>query len=152
MMLETNGKEISINSEHWIYLTNLKAYNEGLLVGAYLYLPFSEEELEEAYKAVYVGNEFVNKYGKSYEEYFITDYDLPFDIGEYEFPQVIIEKYSELSDYLEYPRKVRLCISRYGYFEIPNNLINYIDYKAIGLDYTIDSSGDFIAEAYIEYT
>ncbi|MGF2145387.1 hypothetical protein ACQUEF_08470 [Vagococcus fluvialis] len=31
-------------------------------------------------------------------------------------------------------------------------MINYIDYEAIGRDYTMDSSGDFIAEAYIEYT
>ena len=63
------------------------------------------------YKAIYVGNEFVNKYGESYEEYFITDYDLPFDIGEYDMPQAITEKYSELSEYLGYPREVVKAIA-----------------------------------------
>ena len=177
MMLEANGKEIGNSSKHWIYLTNLKAYNEGLLVGVFLYLPFSEEELEEAYKAVYVGNEFVNKYGESYEEYFITDYDLPFDIGEYDFPQAITEKYSKLSDYLEYPREVVKVIAENlgseiniieldndmlgsdeeklgyalvdrGYFEIPDNLINYIDYEAIGKEYMLISCGECVSEKY----
>lgn len=176
-MLEANGKEIGNSSEHWIYLTNLKAYNEGLLVGVYLYLPFSEEELEEVYKAIYVSNEFVNKYGESYEEYFITDYDLPFDIGEYVFPQAITEKYSELNDYLEYPREVIKVIAENleseiniieldndilgsdeeklgyalvdtGYFEIPDNLINYIDFEAIGRDYVTNSSGEWVSKQY----
>lgn len=172
MMLEADGKEIGNSSECWIYLTNLKVYNEGFLVGVYLYLPFSEEELLEVYKAVYVDNEFVNKYGKSYEEYFITDYELP---------QVINEKYSDLSDYLECSREVVKVIAQnpgseiniieldndilgcdeeklgYAlvgrrYFEIVDNLINYIDYEAVGRDYTMNSSDEFIAEAYIEYT
>lgn len=181
MMLEANGKEIGNSSEHWIYLTNLKAYNEGLLVGVYLYLPFSEEELQEAFKAVYVGNEFINKYGESYEEYFITDYDLPFDIDEYDFPQAITEKYSELSDYLEYPREVVKVIAEnlgseiniieldndilesdeeklgyalvdMRYFEMPDNLINYIDYDKIGKDYILGSSGEFSTSGfYVEF-
>lgn len=179
MMLEANGKEVGNVNEHWIYLTNLKAYNEGLLVGVYLYLPFSEEELQEAYKVIYVGDEFVNKYGESYEEYFITDYDLLFDIGEYEFPQAIIEKYSDLSDYLGYPREVVKVIAEnlgseihiieldndvlgsdeeklgyslvdMGYFEIPDNLVNYIDYEAVGRDYAINSSGEFAIDYFIE--
>ncbi|MFI3685656.1 antirestriction protein ArdA [Vagococcus fluvialis] len=178
MMLEANGKEVGNASEHWIYLTNLKAYNEGLLVGVYLYLPFSEDELQEAYKAIYVGKEFVNKYGESYEEYYITDYDLPFDIGEYEFPQSITEKYSELSDYLEYPREVVKVIVEnlgseihmieldndvlgsdekklgyalvdMGYFEIPDHLVNYIDYEVVGRDYAINSSGEFVTNYFI---
>lgn len=177
MMLEANGKEVGNVNEHWIYLTNLKAYNEGLLVGVYLYLPFSEEELQVAYKVIYVGNEFVNKYGESYEEYFITDYDLPFDIGEYEFPQTITEKYSELSDYLEYPREVVKAIAEnlgseihiieldndilgsdeeklgyalvnIDYFEIPDNLINYIDYEAIGRDYDLNTCSEWVSRQY----
>lgn len=179
MMLEANGKEIGDSSEHWVYLTNLKAYNEGLLLGVYLYLPFSEEELQEAYKAIYVGNEFVNEYGESYEEYFITDYDLPFDIEEYDFPQAITEKYNELSDYLKYPREVVKMIAEnlgseiniieldndilgsdeeklgyalvdMGYFEIPDNLVNYIDYGAIGRDYKLEKSCEIVNNFCIE--
>ena len=179
LLLEANGKEVGTTSSHWIYLTNLKAYNEGLLVGVSLYLPFSEEELEDAFKAIYVDGEFVDEYGESYEEYFITDYDLPFVIGEYEFPPAITEKYSELSEYLEYPREVIKVIAEnldseiniieldrdilgsdeerlgyalvdMGYFEIPDNLINYINYEAIGRDYKIDVIGEFALRYFIE--
>lgn len=180
MMLEANGKEVGHTSEHWIYLTNLKAYNEGTLVGVYLYLPFSEEELQEAYQAIFVGSEFINTQGEPYEEYFITDYDLPFDIGEYDFPQAISEKYSELNDYLEYPgevvkviaenlnsevsiieldndilgsdeKKLGYAIVDMEYLEIPDNLINYIDYEAIGRDYAMDVGGEFIRNYFISF-
>ncbi|EQA5469017.1 antirestriction protein ArdA [Enterococcus faecalis] len=180
MMLEANGKEIGVRSEHWIYLTNLKAYNEGYLLGVYLYLPFSEKMLEEAYQAIYVGNEFINEFGESYEEYFITDYDLPFDIGEYDFPQAIAEKYCMISDYLGYPREVIKVITDnldcdinimeldhsirgseeeklgyalvdMGYFEIPNNLLNYIDYEVIGKEYLMNVGGEFVESYFVEF-
>lgn len=128
-----------------------------------------------------MSNEFVNKYGESYEEYFITDYDLPFDIGEYDFPLAITEKYIELSDYFEYPREVVKVIAENlgceiniieldndilgsdeeklgyalvdkGYFEISDNLINYIDYEAIGRDYLINSSGEIKERCLIEFS
>lgn len=37
-----------------------------------------------------------------------------------------------------------------GYFEIPDNLVNYIDYEAVGRDYAINSSGEFAIDYFIE--
>lgn len=33
------------DSNHWIYLTNLKAYNEGFLLGMFLHFLFDEDDL-----------------------------------------------------------------------------------------------------------
>lgn len=57
-----------------IYLTNLAEYNAGTLVGKWLELPLSDEELEKEMREV-LGDD---------EEYFITDYEAPFNIDEYE--------------------------------------------------------------------
>lgn len=57
-----------------IYLSNLSAYTRGILKGEWLTLPCSPDELQAVIKRV-LGND---------EEFFITDYDLPFSISEYE--------------------------------------------------------------------
>ena len=56
-----------------IYIANLGKYNEGELVGAWFLPPISMEEVAEK-----IG------LNETYEEYAIHDYELPFDIGEYE--------------------------------------------------------------------
>jgi len=48
-----------------IYLTNLGKYNEGELVGLWLKLPYTDEELQTALKQIGIGEQ--------YEESFITD-------------------------------------------------------------------------------
>src|SRR5699024_8512847 len=55
-----------------VYVTNLGKYNEGELVGEWFDYPFSEEHISEV-----IGLD------SNYEEYFITDYELPFHINEY---------------------------------------------------------------------
>lgn len=75
-----------------IYLTNLGKYNEGMLVGEWVDLPVSEEELEKVFKRI--GN------NDEYEEYFITDYESDIDgvkVGEYEN----IDDLNELAKALE---------------------------------------------------
>lgn len=57
-----------------IYLTNLAKYNEGTLKGKWLDLPLDDEELSSEVRSVL---------GKD-EEYFITDYEAPFNLDEYE--------------------------------------------------------------------
>jgi hypothetical protein len=59
-----------------IYLSNLLAYTRGVLKGEWVSLPCSSDELQAAIKKV-LGN-------KGDEEFFITDYELPFEISEYE--------------------------------------------------------------------
>lgn len=178
MMLEADGQRFGGDSKHWIYLTNLGAYNEGFLLGAYLHFPFDSDDLDAVYKAIYVGNEFVDEFGCSYEEYFITDYDAPFSIGEYDFPQALAEKYDSLEEYIDYPDEVIRVIAGYqgerpiihelfegstdeeklgyvlvdeGLIMVPEHLRNYIDYEAIGRDYAINVSGEFVGEYFIEF-
>lgn len=75
-----------------IYLTNLGKYNEGMLIGEWVDLPVSEEELEKVFKRIGINDE--------YEEYFITDYESDIDglkVGEYEN----IDDLNELAEALE---------------------------------------------------
>lgn len=57
-----------------IYLTNLARYNSGELFGKWIDLPMEDDDLKQAVKDV-LGSD---------EEFFITDYEAPFSIGEYE--------------------------------------------------------------------
>lgn len=57
-----------------IYIANLAKYNEGKLVGEWLTLPLSREELEERIDEI-LGED---------EEYAIHDYEAPFYISEYD--------------------------------------------------------------------
>lgn len=75
-----------------IYLTNLGKYNEGELIGEWVTLPITEEELEAVFERIGINEE--------YEEYFITDYETDVDglkIGEYDN----LEELNELAETLE---------------------------------------------------
>lgn len=75
-----------------IYLTNLGKYNEGHLIGEWVDLPISNEELEKVLDRIGINEE--------YEEYFITDYETDFDgieIGEYSN----LEALNEMAETLE---------------------------------------------------
>lgn len=51
-----------------VYITNLGKYNEGYLIGKWLKLPASDEEIEEVLKEIGID-------GVRYEEYFFTDWE-----------------------------------------------------------------------------
>lgn len=75
-----------------IYLTNLGKYNEGHLIGEWVDLPISNEELQKVLDRIGINEE--------YEEYFITDYETDFDgieIGEYSN----LEDLNEMAETLE---------------------------------------------------
>ena len=75
-----------------IYLTNLGKYNEGQLIGEWVELPTSEEELEKALERIGINEE--------YEEYFITDYETEIEglkVGEYDN----LEELNELAELIE---------------------------------------------------
>lgn len=60
-----------------IFLTNLGKYNEGELIGEWVELPTSQEELKKVFERIGINEE--------YEEYFITDYECDlYEVGEYE--------------------------------------------------------------------
>lgn len=93
-----------------IFLTNLGKYNEGELVGEWVELPISNEELQEVFKRISID-------GKEYEEYFITDYECDFyEVGEYENLDTlneIAERIEELDE--EESKVVKTLISELGY-------------------------------------
>ena len=103
-MLKENVNEMSLSA----FVTNLGKYNEGELVGEWVKFPVSQEELDNVFKRIGIGEE--DEFGQPYEEYFITDYDgntpseLKNQLGEYtsiETLQVvakILEKINELGD------------------------------------------------------
>lgn len=75
-----------------IYLTNLGKYNEGFLVGEWVELPATDEELEAVKTRIGINAE--------YEEMFISDYETDVDgveVGEYEN----LEELNELAESLE---------------------------------------------------
>lgn len=60
-----------------IFLTNLGKYNDGELIGEWVELPASQEELKKVFERIGINEE--------YEEYFITDYECDlYEVGEYE--------------------------------------------------------------------
>lgn len=72
-----------------IYVTNLGKYNEGYLIGEWVELPVSEEELQAVYNRIGIN--------ERYEEVFITDYETDISglkVGEY-------DNISELNDLAE---------------------------------------------------
>lgn len=76
-----------------VFITNLGKYNEGELVGKWVEMPIDEDELEEVLESIGINAE--------YEEYFITDYEAPFEIGEYDSIESINEKIEAYEDALE---------------------------------------------------
>lgn len=75
-----------------IFLTNLGMYNEGSLVGKWVNIDENSEmdDFEEYFKEIGINEE--------YEEYFITDYEAPFEIGEYDSIDSIVNKCEQCSE------------------------------------------------------
>lgn len=92
-----------------IYLTNLGKYNEGELIGEWVQLPISNEDLQKVFERIGIN--------KEYEEYFITDYECDFyEIGEYESISTlneIAEKIDNLDE--EQEQVVKVLMSECGY-------------------------------------
>lgn len=88
-----------------IYIANLGKYNEGELVGKWVTLPISEEELNEVFVEIGLGRfdedgNYVHGLevdGIFYEEWAIHDYESPFEIGEYER----IDKLNEIAERMQ---------------------------------------------------
>ena len=79
--------------EHRIYLTDLHAYNNGALIGDWV-------EITEFDRNKHNFNEICRRCGiKDGHEFFITDYESPFDIDEYIDPETLYR----LSDLLKDP-------------------------------------------------
>lgn len=69
-----------------LFLTNLGMYNDRNLIGKWIDIDENStmDDFEEDFKEIGINEE--------YDEFFITDYEAPFEIGEYENLQSIIDK------------------------------------------------------------
>lgn len=92
-----------------IYLTNLGKYTEGELIGEWVELPVSQEELQKVFERIGID--------KEYEEYFITDYECDFyEVGEYENIDTLNEIAKRLDELDESKNKIaKAMISESGY-------------------------------------
>ena len=84
-----------------VYITNLAKYNNGVLQGKWIDLPLDEDELQAELKEV-LGTD---------EEIFITDYEAPFKIDEYDSItdlNALAEKLEELDEDHDIPRFIYL--------------------------------------------
>lgn len=101
-----------------VFITNLGKYNEGELVGKWIDIPeCDEQEIIEALESIGVKN------GTRYGEYFITDYELPFEIEEYTNVFTLNETLCDMSDealeFLNDPNfdNARMIVSEYSFDE-----------------------------------
>ncbi|MGM9603280.1 MAG: antirestriction protein ArdA [Faecousia sp.] len=158
-----------------IYLTNLGKYNEGFLIGEWLDLPATEEEIEEVKQRIGIN--------AMYEEWFITDYETDIEgvtVGEYEsiselneLAEVLEglsgEELDKLEALLEYGCKLVEALERIDdcliwfdcedmedvareYCEctglldgIPENIANYFDFAAFGRDLSFEGTFIFLS-------
>ena len=96
-----------------VYIMNLGKYNEGSLVGEWLELPASEEEIKETLDNISIND--------LYEEYIIADYENNFNFKISEYSN--IEELDQVAEYLE-------SLDEYEQQQV-NALLDggYIDYK-----------------------
>lgn len=155
-----------MGQEFEVYIVNLGKYNEGKLVGAWFTLPVSYDDIAEK-----IGLD------EHYEEYAIHDYELPFDVSEYESIETLnryADMYNELDDDVKeivpdlmshFTSFEELCekaddldffpgcndmydvayelVSEGAIFgELPDYVLRYIDYEALGTD--LDIEGTYI--------
>lgn len=93
-----------------IFITNLGKYNEGELIGEWVKLPVSEEELEAVFEHIGINEE--------YEEHFITDYETDITglkVGEYDSIEDLNELAETLEDLDEYEREIVEAMISEGY-------------------------------------
>ena len=117
-----------------IYLTNLGKYNEGELIGEWVELPVSNEELQEVFKRIGINEE--------YEEYFITDYEYDFyEVGEYENLDTLNNIAAQIEELDEEESKVvKALMSECGYtLDEAIDKVNSGDYR---IYYDCDSMTD----------
>lgn len=157
-----------------IFLTNLGKYNEGYLIGKWLELPATDEELKEVKEKIGINHQ--------YEEWFITDYESELEglkINEYsniDELNEIAEKLNELDDYYlqivegllidgyDINNAIEKIDECYIYFDcstmedvarvyieetgmlndIPDHLVNYFDFEAFGRDLAFSSTFIFL--------
>ena len=112
-----------------VFVTNLGKYNEGELVGEWVKLPTTEEEMKAVFDRIGIGAK--DEFGQVYEEYFITDYDCSIHgvtevLGEYESLDALNYFAARLDEMQKYEQEHFVAIMESGCDEVSNltDLIN----------------------------
>lgn len=93
-----------------VFLTNLGKYNEGYLVGEWLELPATQQEINACMEIIGINEE--------YEEYFITDYETDIEgveVGEYSNLDELNELAGQLNELEEDAQKAIQAMLLDGY-------------------------------------
>ena len=154
-----------------VYLTNLGKYNEGYLIGEWVELQITDEELDAVLERIGINEQ--------YEEYFITDYESDYGLtaNEYSSISTLNELAEQVADLDEYDRDILTALMSEGYTladalckvddvmvyydchdmtdvayayieetglldSVPENIARYFDYEAFGRDMSYE--GQFI--------
>ncbi len=132
-----------------VYITDLEAYNNGHLVGAWYTLPMSSDELAEAIEnELYKGKQICGS-DHHHEEYFLSDYECYYmKIDEYsdlERLNVIAEDIGRLDEHEQ--TAVKLLLENYVVSDIEEAIENIDNMHCTG-----ESKMEDVAYNYIEET
>ena len=111
-----------------IFVTNLGKYNEGYLVGEWLELPATDEEIAATLERIGISDK-PDALGRYYEEYFITDYESDIDgftCGEYESISNLNEIAEALAD--ADPEQVAAALYFSSSFEEATDILDDVIY------------------------
>ncbi len=136
-----------------IYITDLSAYNEGELVGRWIRLPLSEEKLSEAISEVLSDGEFECD-STNHEEVFVSDYEAPIVIGEYDDIYRLNELAEEMQNFSDDDLLKLKFLSYEGYNErdvIDNGLDTYeVDIYDYRDDKSFTDTFELLAQDFVD--
>lgn len=132
-----------------IFLTNLGKYNEGCLIGEWVNLPCTDEEIEEAKERIGISDK-PDENGNYYEEWFITDYETDIEglkIGEYDNLNDLNELAEALENLYDSDKEIVETLISEGY-----NLEDSLDRKDDCIFYYNCNDMEDVAIEYCEET
>lgn len=118
--------------EFKVYVTNLGKYNEGEIVGEWINLPATEEEIKELLNRIGINEE--------YEEVFITDYENEFNyiVNEYDNLDELNDIAYKLDNLIDYDKKIfKAGLELWNFEEVFDNLDDFILMEDINTDYDL---------------
>lgn len=165
--------------EFKIYVANLGKYNEGEMVGEWINLPATEEEMEELLDRIGINEEYEEIFIPTYENefnYIVNEYDNLDELNDIaykidnltDYEKEILKaglelwSFDEIYNYLDDIILLKDVNTDYdlGYYWIEESgcynldnlgvLRNYINYEAFGRDVRIETDGDFTSYGWIE--
>ena len=122
-----------------VFLTDLSAYNEGVLSGKWVSLPLPIDQVTSIITEVLREGELASQ-SENHEEYFITDYEADFSIGEYDNIYRLNELAEAIEEYDEH-NMLKFKLLSYEGFNESEVITNGIESYDVDIyDYSSDTS------------